>query len=175
MAPDATILRNCLRGFSLLTERSSAPGRFRSDSEPMSALSGRRTEGLSDLEWEPEAVQEARDWPRDGPGRMGFGTLLCTVGSKRRREGKECFVEGPQGVRRAVFRGEEPEPRASQGILFLLAWQMIAVQKACQSPCAPLRGWFRLPDRCGTGVRLRGGKLSRRTHRQVVKNRPRWP
>ena len=86
-----------------------------------------------------ETVQEARGWPRDGPGRVGFGTLFCTVGPKRRREGKECFAETEQGVRPNAFRDEEPELAASQGILFLLAWQLIAVQKACQSPRAARR------------------------------------
>jgi len=69
-------------------------------------------------------------------GAVGFGTLLCTVGSKRRREGKECFAERAQGVCPAGFPDEEPESGAGQGILFLLAWQLIAVQKACQSPHA---------------------------------------
>ena len=41
------------------------------------------------------------------------------------------------GIRPAAFRDKEPESGASQGILFLLAWQLIAVQKACQSPHAP--------------------------------------
>jgi len=77
-----------------------------------------------------------RDIP-DRLGRVGFGTLLCTVGSKRRREGKECFAEKARGVRPAGFWDEEPEAGASQAILFLLAWQLFAVQKACQSPPAP--------------------------------------
>ena len=61
-----------------------------------------------------ETVQEARGWPRDGPGRVGLGTLLCTVGPKRRREGKECFAEIEQGVRPNAFRDEEPESAAGK-------------------------------------------------------------
>jgi len=82
----------------------------------------------------PETMQEARGWPRGRLGRVGFGTLLCTVGSKRRREGKECFAERTQGARRAGLRNDGSGLAGSQGILFLLAWQLFAAQKACQSP-----------------------------------------
>jgi len=72
---------------------------------------------------------------------VGFGTLLCTVGSQRKREGKECFAERARAIRPAAFRGEEPGSGVSQGILFLLARQVIAVQEACQSP-QPRRAAF---------------------------------
>jgi len=38
-----------------------------------------------------------------------------------------------------ALRNEGSESAVSQGILFLPAWQLIAGQKACQSPRAPLR------------------------------------
>jgi len=84
-------------------------------------------------------------------GAVGFGTLLCTVGSKRRREGKECFAERTEGARPAGLRNEGSGFAASQGILFLPAWQLFAVQKACQSPHAPARCHPGFAHRCATG------------------------
>jgi len=40
---------------------------------------------------------------------------------------------------------DEVEFVGSKGILFLLAWQMIAVQKACQCPCGGSRNPSRRP------------------------------
>ena len=49
----------------------------------------------------------------------------------------------------------------NEGILFLLAGQLIAVQKACQSPHAPARCHPGFPHRCATGPRLYGPRFSR--------------
>jgi len=85
----------------------------------------------------PETMQEACGCPRDGLGRVGFGTLLRTVGFRCGREGKECFAERTQGAQSAGFRNGDLGLMGSQDILFLLAWQLIAVQKARQSPTCP--------------------------------------
>ena len=70
-------------------------------------------------------------------GRSGFGTLLCTVGFQCRREGKECSTESAQGAQASVLRNDELGLAGTQGVLFLLAWRLIAVQKACQKPLLP--------------------------------------
>jgi len=91
---------------------------------------------------------------------MGFGTLLCTVGFERRREGKECFAERTQGARRAGLRNDGWELAACQGILFLLAWQLFAVQKACQSPHSRRAAIPGFPHRCATGPRVCAPRLA---------------
>jgi len=40
-------------------------------------------------------------------GAVGFGTLLCTVGSKCRREGKGCLGGGTRVHKAAAFRDND--------------------------------------------------------------------
>jgi len=47
---------------------------------------------------------------------------------------KNALPRGHKAFRYAALWDEEAELGAGQGILFLLAWQLFAVQKACQSP-----------------------------------------
>jgi len=55
----------------------------------------------------------------------------------------------------AAFRAGELETAGSLCILFLLAWQLIAVQKACQSPSllCPIRAtdMVGIPDKLSVG------------------------
>jgi len=79
-------------------------------------------------------------------GAVGFGTLLCTVGFQCRREGKECLAEKTQSIP-CAGGGQRAELAGSRGILSLLAWELIAVQKACQSPHVPARCHWGFPHR----------------------------